>query len=399
MSNGIENMVTLNYPLVICLAIAWLLMFLSISRGVKGLGKVAYFTAIFPYIMITILLGRGASLDGALDGIKYYVTPEWEKLANIKVWSQAASQIFFSLSICMGGVITLSSYNPFKNNFLRDSLTIAVCNSLTRFAIFSVIGFMAKDLNKNIDEVADQGVGLAFIVYPSALSMLPVAPLWSCLFFLMILILGFGSEMTLIEAIVMTIVDQWPHKLRHRKVWVLACVCVVMFLAGLFMCTSAGIYILQLMDSYCVPYSALFIAFFEVMTIAWVFGMNKYLERMKEMLGSYPFPKQYWKYMYQYFCPIVIAVLLILQFVYKLPTTYGNYEYPVYSEVIGWLLCVSSIIFIPGIALYQILYKMFAEKLSFKLAVKTLIEPTSVWSKSVESNGFSNGHEKSDQNR
>ena len=119
MSDGIDNLGELNPSLVICLAITWVLMFLSISRGIKGLGKVAYFTAIFPYIMITILLGRGASLDGAIDGILYYVKPEWHKILTINVWADAATQIFFSLSICMGGVITLSSYNPVKNNCFK----------------------------------------------------------------------------------------------------------------------------------------------------------------------------------------------------------------------------------------------------------------------------------------
>ena len=118
---------------------------------------------------------------------------------------------------------------------------------------------MAKDLDRDIETVVDQGellellfeqimfsiyiwqslgVGLAFIAYPSALSLLPVAPLWSFLFFFMVLILGFGSEMTLIEAIVMTIVDQWPDKLRKRKIWVLLGVVITMFLSGLFMCTQ-----------------------------------------------------------------------------------------------------------------------------------------------------------------
>ena len=119
MSKGIDVLGRLNPHLVICLAIVWIFMFLCISRGVKGLGKVAYFTAIFPYVMITILLGRGASLDGAIDGIIYYLKPEWNKLLEIGVWADAATQIFFSLSICMGGVITLSSYNPFKNNCLK----------------------------------------------------------------------------------------------------------------------------------------------------------------------------------------------------------------------------------------------------------------------------------------
>jgi solute carrier family 6 amino acid transporter-like protein 5/7/9/14 len=69
--------------------------------------------------MITGLLVKGATLEGAGKGILYYVQPEWDRLIEIDVWADAATQIFFSLSICMGGVITLSSYNPFRNNCLK----------------------------------------------------------------------------------------------------------------------------------------------------------------------------------------------------------------------------------------------------------------------------------------
>ena len=118
-SKGIDDLGGLNPHLVVCLAIAWFIIYLFISRGVKGLGKVAYFTAIFPYIMITVLLVRGATLDGATNGIIYYLKPDWKHLLKLEVWGEAASQIFFSLSICTGGVLTLSSYNPFKNNCLK----------------------------------------------------------------------------------------------------------------------------------------------------------------------------------------------------------------------------------------------------------------------------------------
>lgn len=69
--------------------------------------------------MITCLLINGVQLDGAMDGILHYIKPDFEKLASIEVWADAATQIFFSLSICMGGTINLASYNPFYSNTLR----------------------------------------------------------------------------------------------------------------------------------------------------------------------------------------------------------------------------------------------------------------------------------------
>lgn len=89
---------------------------------------------------------------------------------SAKVWGDAAVQIFFALSPAWGGLITLSSYNKFNNNCYKDSLIVAVSNIGTSFfagfVIFSVIGFLAHELDVPVASVVDQGAGLAFIVYP-----------------------------------------------------------------------------------------------------------------------------------------------------------------------------------------------------------------------------------------
>lgn len=114
-----------GYPqwhLVACLAIAWTIAFLCVFRGVKSIGKVVYFTATFPYFVLTALLIRALTLEGASNGISYFISPEWARLQSAAVWGDATSQVFFSFGIAWGTLIVLASFNkvifqqPLKRN-------------------------------------------------------------------------------------------------------------------------------------------------------------------------------------------------------------------------------------------------------------------------------------------
>ena len=87
--------------------------------SVSFLLQVAYFTATFPYLMLTVLVVRGVTLEGASDGIIYFVKPVWSKLADPSVWFGAATQLFYSTNLAWGGMITMSSYNSFQHNCYR----------------------------------------------------------------------------------------------------------------------------------------------------------------------------------------------------------------------------------------------------------------------------------------
>ena len=110
-------------------------------------GKVVYFTAIFPFIILIILFFRGVTLPGASKGITFYVKPDWNKLWDLKVWADAAIQIFFSLGPGWGGIVNMSSYNNFRNNARMDSIFIPIVNCSTSifagFVVFSVLGFLS----------------------------------------------------------------------------------------------------------------------------------------------------------------------------------------------------------------------------------------------------------------
>ncbi|KAF0288651.1 Sodium- and chloride-dependent glycine transporter 1 [Amphibalanus amphitrite] len=239
---------TLKWDLCLCLLAAWLIVGLCLIRGVKSSGKVVYFTAVFPYFVLVILLVRGqcaggegegrsgVTLDGAYDGISYYITPNTTRLADSRVWSDAATQVFYSFGLSFGGPMTLASYNRFNNNCMRDAILVGIINCGTSvfagFVVFAVLGFMAKSLGKEVSEVVTSGAGLTFIAYPEAVVHMPVSPIWAVLFFVMIITLGLDSQFAMVETLLTAIYDQWPS-LRCRKASVVGVSSVIGFLLSI----------------------------------------------------------------------------------------------------------------------------------------------------------------------
>ncbi|XP_034449890.1 sodium- and chloride-dependent betaine transporter-like [Hippoglossus hippoglossus] len=127
MSGGIDEIGTVKWELLLCLLACWVACYFCIWKGVRFTGKVVYVTAVFPYVMLVILLVRGLTLPGAWQGVVYYLYPEPSRLADLQVWMEACAQVLFSYGVASGTLITLGSYNKVKNNCYRDRVCGCVC--------------------------------------------------------------------------------------------------------------------------------------------------------------------------------------------------------------------------------------------------------------------------------
>ncbi|XP_069825432.1 sodium-dependent proline transporter-like isoform X1 [Dendropsophus ebraccatus] len=366
-SSGLSDPGPVRWELALCLLAAWIIIFLCMIKGIRSSGKIVYFTATFPYFVLVVLIIRGATLEGSIDGVRFYLSADWKRLQSAQVWNDAASQIFYSLGIGFGGLLSMASYNKFDNNVIRDTLVIAIGNCCTSFfagfAIFSVLGHMAWKKKVPVGEVADSGPGLAFVAYPEALALLPGSIFWSILFFLMLFTLGVDTLFGNMEGITTAVLDEFPS-LREwkRKTMFLAALCFFFYLLGLLLVTDGGIYWFTLIDSYSTSFGLIIITLFMCLGIAFFYGVNQFCRDIVDMICMCP-PwctklLLYFKACWVFCTPVLLLFILFYIFMemYNTPLHYGHYEYPRWGKALGvcmGTLCCIQIPIWAGVAIFQ----------------------------------------------
>lgn len=203
--------------------------------------------------------------------------------------------------------------------------------------------------------------------------MMPYPQLWACLFFLMIILMGLDSQFVSMESLATSITDMFPKTLRKkycRELLILA-IAVLCFFAGLIMTTEGGLYIFQLFDYYAVSGTCmLFLATFEALVIAWIYGADRFCDNIEDMIGYRP--PIFMKWCWSYFTPGVCIATFIFSLIKYTPVKYNNtYEYPIGAHVFGWFLALSSMLCVPLWALY----KIGTTKGSLKQRIQHLILP------------------------
>ncbi|CAL8242509.1 unnamed protein product [Merluccius merluccius] len=359
--SGDGGLGAMNWELALCLLIAWVVCYFCVFKGIRSTGKVVYFTATFPFLMLIILFIRGVTLPGAWEGIMFYLTPDISKLANPVVWRDAGTQVFFSYAVCEGILTVLGSYNKYNNNCYRDCIILCCLNSATSifagFTVFSVLGFMAHELGVSMLDVQSSGPGLAFIAYPRALSMLPGSAFWAVLFFLMILFLGLDSQFVCVESLATAITDMFPKQLRRRgrRELLVLFIAVVCFLLGLPLITEGGILLFQLVDTYGPSgIGLLFIACFETTVIGWVYGADRFLDNVEDMIGYRPFPVL--KYCWLFFTPAICVATIFYELQTNILVLHEDYHMSTGMLVFASLLVVVPMMCVPvflGVSLYR----------------------------------------------
>lgn len=125
------------------------------------------------------------------------------------------------------------------------------------------------------------------------------------------------------------------------------------FVVGLASCSQGGFYFFHLLDRYAAGYSMLFAVFFEAIAVSWIYGTQRFCDDIKDMIGFAP--GIYWRFCWKFAAPVFLLFIIVYGLLGYEPLRYEDYEYPMWANALGWCITGSSIIMIPGVAIYKIL--------------------------------------------
>ncbi len=326
LSSGVFQLNGLPIHLLLSLAFVWLTTWFICFREVnRGIEKACLIFMPLLFVMTLILVGWGLTLPGAMEGIKWYLKPDFSKIANWQVWMAAFGQIFFTLTLSFGVMIAYASYLPKRTDIVKNALITSVLNCaysfITGFAVFSVLGYMAIKSGLPINQVIKSGPSLAFVAYPQAISLLPFfREAFGVIFFGALVIAGISSGISLIEAFSRAITDKFDFS-RQRVVSLL---CLTGFLGSLIFASGAGLYWLDIVDHYINQYGLVIAGILECLVVGWVLKarvLRTHINAVSDWGVN-----RLWDFAIKIVTPGILTIILVSNFINEFNKPYGGYD-------------------------------------------------------------------------
>ena len=345
-SSGMFDIGGFNPIVVLALIFAWVSIWYCIHQGITAVGKVVKYTVILSVILIIFLIIRAITLPGAMDGLRYYLVPEWSVLLDINVWAAAYGQIFFSLSILFSIMVAYGSYLNRDAEVTKDVMIIgfavAGISFLSGFAAFGTLGYLAQVSGVSISEIEHTGIMLAFVTYPETLAQMPggrfMVILFSLVFFVVLFTLAIDSAFSIVEAVMTAVVDKFGWNKEKTAI----IICILGFLTSLIFSTRAGVYWLDIVDHFVNDFNLIVIGFFECLAFGWIFGADQIRDYLNSNT-SFKYGK-WWNICIKFICPAVFLFISVTYLITNIKNPYDGYSL---SNLLvgGWGVVVVTLVF------------------------------------------------------
>ncbi len=340
------------------LVLVWVVILVVMALGVqKGIGATS--VVFIPVLLVTffVLVVGALFLPGAGLGLDALFKPDWGALADSGVWVAAFGQIFFSLSIGFGIMITYASYVGRRTDMTGSGLVVGFSNSgfelLAGIGVFAALGFMANARDTAVDQVVEQGIGLAFVAFPEIISQLPgpafVSGLVGVLFFGSLVLAGLTSAISVIEVVISAVRDKFEmtRVAASMVVGVPAAVVSIVLLGS-----STGLYVLDIVDHFINRFGILLVAVVATLLLTWVFKKTHLLRDHLNRDGSIHLGR-WWLWLIGLVTPLALVVILAQEFLDNVKTPYGDGDYPTWMlGLLGW--GVAGAVIVIGLLIAQI---------------------------------------------
>ncbi|WP_022940307.1 sodium-dependent transporter [Psychromonas hadalis] len=315
---------SIQLHIAIPMAIAWLITFAAIFTGVKGgIERASKIMMPLLFIMVLALIARMVTLPGALDGLNYLFQPDFSKITDLKVWSAAYGQIFFTLSVGFAIMLAYSSYLPEKSDITNNAFMTVLINCgfsiVAGIMIFAILGNMAHEQGKPLTEVVTSGVGLAFVTIPSAINLLPAPYILGPVFFFALVIAGLSSHISIIEAVTSAFIDKLNLSRKVAASWI----CGIGFVVSMAFATNGGLLLLDLVDYFMNNIALLTSCLIELFIMGWIIKLSdihKHVNTVSEFtIGNW------FEICLRFISPLFLLVILGTNIYTTLTEGYGGY--------------------------------------------------------------------------
>lgn len=287
---------------------------LSIVMGGISGGIEKYSKILMPglFIMMMIVMVRSLTLDGAMEGVRFFLEPNFSAITGDVILS-ALGQVFFSLSLGMGVIITYGSYLSKSENLPLNSFYIPLLDTL----IALVAGLTVLPAVFALGFEPDTGAGLLFITLPAVFSEMPMGIVFGSLFFLLVLFAALTSSISLLEASVSFVVDKFNMNRKTAALLMGGLVFIVGLPSSLGMGALSHVTLIRdlgIMDSIDFFASNLLLpigGFFLCIFLGWVWGIENAIKEATNE-GTLTFKLAgVWSFLIKFVAPIAILVVFI----------------------------------------------------------------------------------------
>lgn len=315
----------------------WIVALIVLGAGVvKGLQRTNVVFIPLLVVAFGILVVRALFLDGAVEGLNAFFTPDWDALGDPNVWIAAYAQIFFSLSIAFGIMITYASYRRRRSNLTTPGLVVAFSNSsfelLAGIGVFSTLGFLAAQQGIAIDELEGlTGPLLSFVTFPAIISEMPGGQVFGALFFASLAMAGFTSLISILQVVSAGFQEKFGLSRTQATVGIGA---VAMVLSVLLFSTTTGLIALDTIDQWANNIGVVGSAVVMTIVVVWLARRGGELRFHLNAVSTFRVGVG-WQVLVGLLAPVVLGYMLVRRIIELLNEGYEGYP-TWYLGVFGW---------------------------------------------------------------